>query len=44
MAGPCSLETIEKAQQIATDRLRSCDNERPDMDMGIGGMTPARDT
>ena len=34
------FDTIEEAQQIATDWLWTCTNER--RDMGIGGMTPAR--
>jgi putative transposase len=33
------FETIEKAQDQATEWLRTYNNERPNM--GIGGMTPA---
>ena len=33
------LETIGEAQEIATDRLWTCNNERPNM--RIGGITPA---
>ncbi|CAM3067872.1 putative transposase [Paracoccus aminovorans] len=32
--------TIEKPQQIATDRLWTCNNERPAM--GTGSMKPAQ--
>ena len=35
-----SLETIDEAQEIATDWLWTYNNERPDM--GIGGITPAQ--
>lgn len=35
------FETIEEAQEIATDWLWTYNNERPNM--GIGGITPARD-
>jgi putative transposase len=35
-----NFETIEEAQQIATDWLRTHNNERPNM--GIGGITPAQ--
>ncbi len=38
----CIFETIEEAQQIATDWLWTYNNERPNM--GNGGITPARDT
>lgn len=34
------FETIEEAQQIATDWLWTYNNERPNM--GIGGITPAQ--
>ncbi len=34
------FETIEEAQEIATDRLWTYNNERPNM--GIGGITPAQ--
>ena len=34
------LETIDEVQQIATEWLRSYNNERPNM--GNGGMTPAQ--
>lgn len=34
------FETIEEAQQIATDWLWTYDNERPNM--GIGGTTPSQ--
>jgi putative transposase len=33
------FETIDAVQQIATERLWTCNNERPNM--GIGGVTPA---
>ena len=34
------FETIEEAQEIATDWLWTYNNERPNM--GIGGITPAQ--
>ena len=34
------FETIDEVQQIATEWLWSCNNERPNM--GNGGMTPAQ--
>ena len=33
------FETIDAVQQIATEWLWTCNNERPNM--GIGGVTPA---
>lgn len=33
------FETVEEAQDQATEWLSTCNNERPDM--GIGGVTPA---
>lgn len=37
---PYIFETIEEAQEIATDWLWTYNNERPNM--GIGGITPAQ--
>ncbi len=40
VAGYDIFESIEEVRQIATERLWSCNNERPNM--GNRGMTPAR--
>ena len=34
------IETIAGAQDFATQRLRTCNNDRPNM--GLGGITPAQ--